>query len=74
VTHPMSMPWLAWKPLKTAPKDGRLFLAGMEGSTEGPYYVLFWNDTYFEDASSGEGPSLDHLTHWAEIPCPPPHI
>jgi hypothetical protein len=71
VTHPMSMPWLDWKPMKTAPKDGSTFLATMAGGgNDAPYYVLFWNEAYFEDASSGVGPSLDHLTHWAEIPAP----
>lgn len=72
MTHPMSEPWLDWQPKETAPKDGTTILFTMAGGTDGPYYVLFWNDSYFEDASSGEGPSMDHLTHWAYLPAPPP--
>jgi hypothetical protein len=70
--HPMSMPWLDWQPKETAPKDGTCVLFGMAGAVDGPYYVLFWNEDYFEDVSSGEGPSMDYLTHWAHIPVPPP--
>ena len=72
MAHPMSEPWLDWKPIATAPKDGTSILVTMAGGVDGPYYVLFWNDSYFEDASSGEGPSMDHLTHWAYLPAPPP--
>jgi hypothetical protein len=70
MTHPMSEPWLDWRPLTTAPKDGTSILVTMDGG-EGddlPYWVLFWNGSFFECASSGVGPSMDHLTHWAAIP------
>lgn len=70
MTHPMSQPWLDWQPIKTAPKDGSTFIATMASEVDGPYYVLFWNDSYFESAESGVGPSMAHLTHWAAIPAP----
>lgn len=72
MTHPMSEPWLDWRPIATAPKDGTTIIVTMAGGNDGPYYVLFWNDIFFEDVNSGEGPSIAHLTHWATLPSPPP--
>lgn len=61
----------AWQLIATIPKDGSSVLVTMAGGTDGPYYVLFWQGSYFEDVSSGVGPSLDHLTHWMPLQAPP---
>ena len=60
-----------WQPIETIPKDGTSVLVTMAGGFDGPYYVLFWNDSFFESVDSGEGPSIDHLTHWMSLPQPP---
>lgn len=60
-----------WQPIETAPKDGTSILVTMAGGYDGPYYVLFWNGTFFESVDSGTGPSMDYLTHWMPLPAPP---
>lgn len=60
-----------WQTISTAPKEGTSFLATMAGGNDGPYYVLFWNDNFFESVDSGECPHMDHITHWRPLPAPP---
>jgi hypothetical protein len=64
-------PQSPWMPIETAPKDGTSILVTMAGGGNGPYYVLYWNDSFFESVESGEGPSIDHLTHWMPLAEPP---
>lgn len=69
----------AWRPIETAPKNGKQFLGYMAESfsddpyddySVGPfYYVCWWNsdDRWFETDECG---ALE-LSHWMPLPEPP---
>jgi hypothetical protein len=59
-----------WQPIETAPKSGLSILCTLEGGDDGPYWVAFWNDLYWESAETGNDISK-HFTHWRFIPMPP---
>ncbi len=83
MTHPMSEPWLDWKPIASAPKDGTTVLLYSEdiepnifqglwqawtGSWEGGgEWVDIWNNDPIETNSGMIFPKL-----WASIPVPSP--
>jgi len=60
-----------WKPISTAPKDGREFLAFISGNGQDfdRYAVLFWKGSYFAEYawdSQAHAP-----THWMPLPAKP---
>lgn len=63
-----------WKPIETAPKDGRTILACGRG-TDG-YFVcdVKWkHETWmlFDPALDDHSFPTDYLTHWMPLPEPP---
>ena len=58
---------IAWKPISTAPKDGRLLLLGGKGPKD--LYIASWSQKYKDWYLSGWGP-IKHaeIQHWFPIP------
>ena len=62
-----------WKPIETAPKDGRdvPFLAFHSG---GYWSLSYWSDKYEKIVCywDGDPPADEHAaTHWMPLPAPP---
>lgn len=80
MTHPMSEPWLDWKPIATAPRDpsGQTWVLLYSDKSPEPYDVARWSyDGECWLTAGGEfwaedepcGPTL-----WASIPTPNPEL
>lgn len=86
MTHPMSEPWLLWRPITTAPKDGSEILLYREDSgvflgrwiapcefiNEGEYDGAGWDEPgwFFADFVQGGRVTDGAPTLWASIPLP----
>ena len=60
--HPMSQPWLDWRPISEAPKRGRVLYGKLTQFGEWTSDVYLWS----------EEPLKYGFTHFAEIPEPQP--
>ena len=57
-----------WKPIETAPKDGRRVLLWRDGNPLGEWpFMGFWNDYWVIYI---DGQTIDP-THWMPLPDPP---
>lgn len=74
MTHPMSMPWLDWKPINTAPRDAVNWILLYGPDCQEPFDAAKWShDSECWMTSGGEvweegkpfGPTM-----WASIPLP----
>lgn len=64
-----------WKPIETAPKDGRGFMVYIAKSDVGPHCfspVSRRNDgTWWDDSTSDQIEPIKGSTHWMPLPEPP---
>lgn len=68
-----------WQPIKTAPKDGREFLAVNKDKPSVTYRVVYFDEDvrdalycwHVEDAGKGFNHHRDFFTHWMPLPDPP---
>lgn len=61
-----------WRTSESAPRSGESILTTMAGGFDGPYWIVYWNDKFWESAESGNEISPPHWTHWMWL-LPPPH-
>lgn len=73
--HPMSEAWLDWRPMESAPRDGRTWVILFCGQAQEPYDVARWNydGDCWSTAGGKEWAELQPFgpTCWAAIPEPP---
>lgn len=71
MTHPMSEPWVDWRPIDTAPHDGtRIWLGDAVNVVTG-----FWSPPVGAWRCDWQvGNAGDKPTHWAPLPVPPEAI
>lgn len=67
-----------WRPIETAPKDGREFLAVNKNKPAVTYRVVYFDEEapdalcwHVEDAGNGFNHHRDFFTHWMPLPPPP---
>lgn len=67
-----------WKPIETAPKNGREFLAVNARAASVGYRVVYFDGDakepyiwHVEDAAEGFNHHRDFFTHWMPLPEPP---
>jgi YD repeat-containing protein len=75
VTHPMSEPWLDWRPIDTIPDDDEDYLV-IDVNVEGGFpQAVYWDSDRqllcVADADIGYNKAC--FTHWARIPLPAGH-
>lgn len=74
MAHPMSEPWLDWRPIDTARLDGKPFLARYQWLGEDRFMVIRRSDVgpwWIADRMNqvvGQENSSIKFTHWASIP------
>ena len=68
MTHPMAEQWMEWKPITTAPIDGKQILVGFAGQHEWYSYVA---PAHGAETGTGMPFSFSRPTHWTPIspPC-----